>query len=169
MRIVINAGPRIERADLFAQYGDLHAQGVSPRQAAKVLEVPRRTLQGWRVNQEFLDESPAVVAFFYSVPGLAFLHRLVIAVHLVCVEIGACGIRLVCLLLKLTRIRKIKGLLALPRLHLASVPGASEAAQAGGGERCRGAVGDSRLGNAMAKEEGTRAAVCAIPSRRAHG
>jgi hypothetical protein len=67
------------------------------------------------------------------------------------------------------RIRKIKGLLALPRLHLASVPGASEAAQAGGGERCRGAVGDSRLGNAMAKEEGTRAAVCAIPSRRAHG
>jgi hypothetical protein len=30
------------------------------------------------------------------------LHRLVLAVHLVCVEVGACGIRLVCLLLKLT-------------------------------------------------------------------
>ena len=32
----------------------------------------------------------------------AFLHRLVIAFHLVCVEVGACGIRLVCLFLHLT-------------------------------------------------------------------
>jgi len=40
---------RIERADLFAQYGDLHAQGVSQRQAAKVLDVPRSTLQAWRM------------------------------------------------------------------------------------------------------------------------
>ena len=28
---------RIKRADLFAQYGGLHDQGVSQRQAAKVL------------------------------------------------------------------------------------------------------------------------------------
>jgi hypothetical protein len=26
------------------------------------------------------------VAFFHSVPGLAFLHRLVLAIHLVCTE-----------------------------------------------------------------------------------
>ena len=32
---------RLERADLFAQYGGLHDQGVSQRQAAKVLDVPR--------------------------------------------------------------------------------------------------------------------------------
>ena len=31
-----------------------------------------------------------------------FLHRIVIAFHLVCVEVGACGIRLVCLFLNLT-------------------------------------------------------------------
>ncbi len=42
------------------------------------------------------------MAFFQSVPGLAFLHRLVLAIHLVCVEVGACGMRLVCLLLQLT-------------------------------------------------------------------
>jgi hypothetical protein len=30
------------------------------------------------------------------------LHRLVLGIHLVCTEVGACGIRLVCLLLKLT-------------------------------------------------------------------
>jgi hypothetical protein len=88
---------RIERADLFARYGDLHAQGVAQRQAAKVLEVPRSTLQAWWAYQESLDECPAVVAFFQSPPGLAFLHRLVLAFHVVCVEVGACGIRLVCL------------------------------------------------------------------------
>src|SRR5882672_3133611 len=100
---------RIERADLCAQYGDLHTQGVSQRQAAKVLDVPRSTLQAWRAYQEHLDESPAVVAFFHSVAGLAFLHRLVLALHLVCVEIGACGIRLVCLVLKLTGLNRFVG------------------------------------------------------------
>ena len=39
---------RIERADLLAQYGDLQTQGLSQRQAAKALEVPRSTLQAWR-------------------------------------------------------------------------------------------------------------------------
>ena len=45
---------------------------------------------------------PHVAEFFQSGPGLAFLHRIVIAFHLVCVEVGACGIRLVCLFLSLT-------------------------------------------------------------------
>jgi hypothetical protein len=49
------------------------------------------------------------VAFFQSVPGLAFLHRLVLAIHLVCVEVGACGIRLVGLLLKLTGLKRFVG------------------------------------------------------------
>jgi uncharacterized protein DUF6399 len=40
--------------------------------------------------------------FFTVLRGLAFLHRLVLGIHLVCTEVGACGIRLVCLLLKLT-------------------------------------------------------------------
>jgi len=39
---------RLERTDLFAQYGVRHTQGVSQRQAAKVLDVPRSTLQAWR-------------------------------------------------------------------------------------------------------------------------
>jgi hypothetical protein len=95
---------RLERADLLTQYGDLRAQGLSQRQAAQVLDVPRSTLQAWRIYQERLDECSAVVAFFHSIPGLAFLHRLVLAIHLVCVEVGACGIRLVCLLLRLTRL-----------------------------------------------------------------
>ncbi len=100
---------RIERADLCARYGDLHAQGVSQRQAAKVLDVPRSTLQAWRLYHDSLDACPAVVAFFHSVPGLAFLHRLVIALPVVCVEIGACGMRLGCLLLELTGLNRFVG------------------------------------------------------------
>jgi DNA-binding XRE family transcriptional regulator len=93
---------RLERADLFAQYRELRTQGISQRQAAKQLKVPRTTLQAWRMWHDTLDICPDVAEFFQSGPGLAFLHRIVIAFHLVCVEVGACGIRFVCLLLNLT-------------------------------------------------------------------
>jgi hypothetical protein len=97
---------RFERADLFDQYLDLQTQGVSQRQAAKQLQVPRTTLQAWQSWHETLDICPHVAQFFQSGPGLAFLHRLVLALHLVCVEVGACGIRLVCLLLDLTGLNR---------------------------------------------------------------
>jgi hypothetical protein len=100
---------RIERAELCAPYGDLHAQGPSQRQAATVLARPRSTRQAWQAYAESIDACPTVVAFFPSVPGLAFLHRLVIALHLVCVEIGACGMRLVCLVLDLTGLNRFVG------------------------------------------------------------
>ncbi len=100
---------RRERAELFAQYRDLHAQGLSQRQVADILEVSRSTLQAWCAYQDRLDESPVVVEFFQSVAGLAFLHRLVLALHLVCVEIGACGIRLVCLLLEMSGLNRFVG------------------------------------------------------------
>jgi uncharacterized protein DUF6399 len=93
---------RLERADLFEQYRELRTRGISERQAAKELNVPRTTLQAWRLWHDTLDSCPHVAAFFQSGPGLAFLHRVVIAFHLVCVEVGACGIRLVCLFLNLT-------------------------------------------------------------------
>jgi hypothetical protein len=100
---------RLERADLCARYGELQAQDVSQRQAAQVLAVPRSTLQAWRTYQDSLEACPAVVAFFHSVPGLACLPRLVLAFHVVCVEIGACGIRLVCLVLELTGLNRFVG------------------------------------------------------------
>jgi hypothetical protein len=39
---------RIERAELCEQYRALKVHGISQRQAAKVLEAPRSTLQAWR-------------------------------------------------------------------------------------------------------------------------
>src|SRR5262245_17520015 len=97
---------RFDRADLFEQYRELRTQGLSERQAAKALKVPRTTLQAWRVWHNTLDICPHVADFFQSAPGLAFLHRIVIAFHLVCVEVGACGIRLVCLFLHLTGLNR---------------------------------------------------------------
>ena len=97
---------RFERADLFEQYRALRTQGISERQAAKELKVPRTTLQAWRRWHDTLDMCPHVADFFQSGPGLAFLHRLVIAFHLVCVEVGACGIRLVCLFLHWTGLNR---------------------------------------------------------------
>ena len=93
---------RFERAERYGHYLKLQAQGVSQRQAAKELQVPRTTLQAWRRWHDTLDSCPHVAQFFQNGPGLAFLHRLVLALHLVCVEVGACGIRLVCLFLTLT-------------------------------------------------------------------
>src|SRR5712671_1222272 len=95
---------RFERANLFEHYRELQAQGMSQRQVAQELQVPRTTLQAWRTWHDSLDICPHVAEFFQSGPGLAFVHRLVVGFHLVCVEVGACGIRLACLFLHLTGI-----------------------------------------------------------------
>jgi hypothetical protein len=52
----------------------LRTQGISERQAAKELKVPRTTLQAWRIWHDGLDICPHVAEFFQSGPGLAFLH-----------------------------------------------------------------------------------------------
>jgi hypothetical protein len=57
---------RFERADLFEQYRELRAQGLSERQAAQELKVPRTTLQAWRVWHDTLDICPHVADFFHG-------------------------------------------------------------------------------------------------------
>jgi hypothetical protein len=51
---------RLERADLFEQYRQLRSQGISERQAAQELQVPRTTLQAWRLWHDTLDICPHV-------------------------------------------------------------------------------------------------------------
>lgn len=92
---------RMAHARHFDDYRALQRDGLSERTLALKLSVPRSTLQGWRVHAETLDSDPQLVAFFESAAGLAFLHRLLGAMHLVFVELGACGIRLVCRALEL--------------------------------------------------------------------
>jgi hypothetical protein len=100
---------RLRRAELLEEYRGLQVQGLSQRQAAQKLNIPRTTLQAWRARQDRLDACPPVVEFLESVRGLAFLHRLVLALHVVFVEIGACGIRLVSLFLEMTGLNRFVG------------------------------------------------------------
>lgn len=100
---------RVRRAELLEAYHVLQAQGFSQRQAATELQKPRSIIQAWVVWQDSLDAYPRVVEFFQSVPGLAFLHRLVLALHVVFVEIGACGIRCICLFLEMTGLNRFVG------------------------------------------------------------
>jgi hypothetical protein len=100
---------RMQCAERLDVYRDLLAQGVSPRQAAQVLDVSRTTLPAWRVWQDRREAWPRVVAFLESGPGLAFLHRRVVALPMVFVEMGACGIRLVCRFLERTALNRFVG------------------------------------------------------------
>ena len=59
---------RIERADLFAQYGDLHAQGISQRQAAKVLDVPAAHCRRGACTKTALMPVPRSWRFFTVCP-----------------------------------------------------------------------------------------------------
>jgi hypothetical protein len=69
---------------------------------AKELSIPRTTLQHWLKREGSIDADSAIVTFFESPVGVVFLHRLVVALHLVITLVGPSGIRLVCLFLKLT-------------------------------------------------------------------
>ncbi len=88
-----------EKLDAFEQG---YQRIPSQRQWAEDLGIPRSTLQHWLQRKESIDADPALVAFFESAVGVAFLHRLILAAHLVMTLVGPCGIRLVCLFLELT-------------------------------------------------------------------
>jgi len=95
-----NAKPlRWDRTPVTAEVVAFEAaphRAISQRQFAREHGLPRSTLQHWLARKATIDADPAVVAFFESPVGLAFLHRLVVAAHLVFTNVGPCGIRLVC-------------------------------------------------------------------------
>src|SRR3954454_14529227 len=79
-------------AELVSQFEASHS---SQRAFAQQVGIPRSTLQHWLKRKQALDADPALVAFFESPTGLAFLHRLVGACHLTFTQQGTCGLRLV--------------------------------------------------------------------------
>jgi len=91
---------------------------TSQRQLAEHIEVPRSTLQHWLTRQDTIDASPAVVAFFESPDGVAFLHRLVLAAHFVMTLLGPCGIRLVGVFLELTGLDRFVAASYGPQQHV---------------------------------------------------
>jgi Family of unknown function (DUF6399) len=72
-------------------------RAISQRQYAREQGIARTTLQRWLTSKEKLEAAPELVAFFESPAGVALLHRMQVAGHLVMSMMGACGIGLVCL------------------------------------------------------------------------
>jgi Family of unknown function (DUF6399) len=99
--------PRLSRSRVTAEVVEFEAaqeRAISQRQFAKQQGLPRTTLQYWLSRKATIDADPEAIAFFESPVGLAFLHRLVIAAHLVFTQVGPGGIRLICQFLELSRL-----------------------------------------------------------------
>jgi hypothetical protein len=101
------ATPRHDRKAVAGHLDDFRqAQrgGTSGRQFARDRGLPRSTLQGWARRLDAADLDPALAAFLGSAAGLAFVHRLVTAAHLVFCLQGPCGLRLLSAFLRLARL-----------------------------------------------------------------
>src|SRR5215217_4282215 len=98
--------------DLNARISLNNTESCEPKAAPSVKpprnsRFPQRLCKPGECGMTLSIFVPTSPTSFRAVPdGLAFLHRLVIAFHLVCVEVGACGIRLVCLCLTLTGLNR---------------------------------------------------------------
>jgi hypothetical protein len=75
---------------------------TSERELMEIVGIPRSTLRHWQTRQNNIDADPDVVEFFTSPAGVAFLHRLILAIHFVVSFLGPGGVRLVCTFLKLS-------------------------------------------------------------------
>lgn len=97
---------RRDVAEKFAQFKQLDSPWTSHREIAQEIGVPARTLDHWVGRNRALIRNSSwpreVVAFFESPEGLDFLHRLLMAMHLVFVQANDCGIRNLCFLLELS-------------------------------------------------------------------
>jgi hypothetical protein len=80
---------------------------LNQRQFAANVGLPRSTLQYWMARQRRLDLDPLAARFFDSPPGLAFLHRLVVAAHLVFTLESTAGLRPLCRFLRLCQLDRV--------------------------------------------------------------
>lgn len=93
---------RTEVASNLIQFEEIRSKKKSQREATKEMGIPRTSLQHWLKRRDKLDASPAVKAFFESPEGLAFLHRLVMAVRFVILLLSNGSIQTVCVFFKLS-------------------------------------------------------------------
>ena len=98
--------PRIAAAAALTEFDRRDSVWTSPSQIARELHVPDSTLRYWlRRRWRHMHDSrwpPQVVQFLESRDGLAFLHVLLTAAHLVFVQANDCGIRHLCWFLELS-------------------------------------------------------------------
>lgn len=107
MQTNVTAGERWGRenvARLSAAYAEERTNGATERAAAAATGVPRSTHRDWVERYARIDAPDAEKVFFESAAGVAFLHRLVTALHLVIIFNVGAGIRQVTLVLDLVKL-----------------------------------------------------------------
>jgi predicted XRE-type DNA-binding protein len=100
---------RKEVAEKIAIFERITKTGVSQRQIAQELEIPRATLQHWIKRKENIVGEKALIELLESPTGLIFLHQVVMAAQFVITQVGVGGIRLVCQFLELSGLDKFVG------------------------------------------------------------
>lgn len=90
---------KISSIKLAAYKNELNA-GKTQREAAKKLKIARSTLNGWMEREAIIPYSSSVVVCLESPEGTDFLHRLLVVIQFVVTQVGACGIRVVEMILK---------------------------------------------------------------------
>ena len=70
--------------------------GHSQHRVSQECDLPRTTLRRWCEHKPPTDVPPVPAAFFESAEGLEWLHRQVIAAHLVITLLAGAGIRSAC-------------------------------------------------------------------------
>jgi uncharacterized protein DUF6399 len=105
------ASPRYDRTAATAHLDDFRQQqrsaATSARQFARDHDLPPSTLQYWSRRQRGLAADPVLAAFLDSPSGLAFVHQLGIAAHLVFCLQGPCGLRLLSAFLRLAGLDRV--------------------------------------------------------------
>lgn len=99
--------PRDVATVKFSEFKIYDAPGVSLSQIARHLNVPPSTLRYWRNRNKQVDGDPVVREFLESPSGLAWIHRVIGALHLVFEQLNSCGIRHLCLFLELTGLDQV--------------------------------------------------------------
>lgn len=89
---------------LLANYEKQLLSSKSQRDAANELDIPRSTIRHWSDQKNKIPLPKIVVDCFESDEGFDFLHTLILAIQFVMTEVGSCGIRQVCMVMKLSKL-----------------------------------------------------------------
>ena len=82
---------RVDAGELVSDF-ETRDQTISQRDFAKMADVPRSTLRYWLARKNRIDAHPALIDFFENPVGIAFLHRLITAVHVSFTKNGTASI-----------------------------------------------------------------------------
>ena len=103
--------PHWNRRDIagFVSGFEQAAPEVSQREFAREHQIPRSTLQFWIDRKRAVDLPSPLATFFETPSGVDFLHRLLVALHLVFDQDANCGLRKITRFLELTQLDQTIG------------------------------------------------------------